>query len=97
MTTSMLGLPAGVSRLVTRANRGELQVRVEGLRESANLVYAAAQQLVFGVLAAGAAVIGYLARTRNDRLTMTGAALASALFLFGLLRSMWRGRRGLTH
>jgi hypothetical protein len=42
-------------------------------------------------------VIGYLARTRNDRLTMTGAALASALFLFGLLRSMWRGRRGLTH
>jgi predicted unusual protein kinase regulating ubiquinone biosynthesis (AarF/ABC1/UbiB family) len=91
---SMLALPEGLNRLVTRANRGELQVKVEGLRESANLVYAAAQQLVFGVLAAGAAVIGYLARTRNDRLTVTGAALAAALFLFGLLRSMWRARKG---
>jgi predicted unusual protein kinase regulating ubiquinone biosynthesis (AarF/ABC1/UbiB family) len=94
MASSMLALPEGVSRLVARANRGELQVRVEGLRESANLVYAAAQQLVFGVLAAGAAVIAYLARARNDQLTMTGAGIAAAIFLLGLVRSMWRGRKG---
>lgn len=94
MAVSMFALPEEVSRLVTRANRGELQVKVEGLRESANLVYAAAQQLVFGVLAAGAGVIAYLARERSDRLTATGAAIAAVLFLLGLLQSMWRGRRG---
>lgn len=94
MAVSMLALPEGLNQLVTRANRGELQVRVEGLRESANLVYAAAQQLVFGVLAAGAAVIGYLAQVREDHLTTTVSAVAAVIFLSGLLRSMWKGRKG---
>ena len=93
MALSVLTLPEGVSRLVARANRGELEVRVQGLRESADLVYAAAQQLVFGVLAAGAGVIAYLARVRGDRLMWTSAAVAAALFLAGVLRSMWKARR----
>ena len=94
MAMSVLALPEGVNRLVGRANRGELEVRVQGLRESADLVYAAAQQLVFGVLAAGAGVIAYLARVRGDRLMATSAAIGAALFLVGVLRSMWKGRRG---
>ncbi|HEY2856587.1 MAG TPA: AarF/UbiB family protein [Gemmatimonadaceae bacterium] len=94
MAMSVLALPEGVNRLVGRANRGELEVRVQGLRESADLVYAAAQQLVFGVLAAGAGVIAYLARVRGDRLMATSAALAAAVFLAGVVRSMWRARRG---
>ena len=93
MALSVLTLPEGVNRLVARANRGELEVRVQGLRESADLVYAAAQQLVFGVLAAGAGVIAYLARVRGDRLMATSSALAAALFLMGVLRSMWKARR----
>ena len=93
MALSVLTLPEGVNRLVARTNRGELEVRVQGLRESADLVYAAAQQLVFGVLAAGAGVIAYLARVRGDRTMATSAALVAALFLMGVLRSMWKGRR----
>jgi ubiquinone biosynthesis protein len=93
MAMSVLTLPEGMNRFVARANRGEIEVRVQGLRESANLVYSAAQQLVFGVLAAGAAVIAYLARVRGDRPMATGAAIAAALFLLGVLRSMWAGRR----
>ena len=93
MALSVLTLPEGVNRLVARANRGELEVRVQGLRESADLVYAAAQQLVFGVLAAGAGVIAYLARVRGDRLMATTAALAAAFFLLGVLRSMWKAKR----
>jgi predicted unusual protein kinase regulating ubiquinone biosynthesis (AarF/ABC1/UbiB family) len=98
MALSVLTLPEGVNRFVARANRGDLQVRVEGLRDSANLVYAAAQQLVFGVLAAGAAVIAYLSRVRGDRAISTGASLTAALLLAGVLASIisarrWRGRR----
>jgi hypothetical protein len=55
-------------------------------------VYAAAQQLVFGVLAAGAGVIAYLARVRGDRLTATVGALATVSFLIGVAMSMRRGR-----
>lgn len=93
IAVSAITLPEGLNRFVTRANRGEIEVRVQGLRESADLVYAAAQQLVFGVLAAGAAVIGYLARVRGDHLTATTGAVAAAVFLCGVLRSMWKGRR----
>jgi len=93
MAVSVLTLPEGLNRFLARANRGELEVRVQGLRESANLVYAAAQQLVFGVLAAGAGVIAYLARVRGDRLTATVGAGATVAFLLALLRAMRNGRR----
>jgi ubiquinone biosynthesis protein len=89
---SVLALPENVNRLVARANRGELEVRVQGLREGADLLYAAAQQLVFGVLAAGAAVIGYLARVRGDRLVATTAAVIAGVMLLGVLRAVWKGR-----
>ena len=93
MALSVLTLPEGVNRLVTRANRGELEVKVQGLRESANLIYEAAQQVVFGLLAAGASVIAYLARVRGDRFTTTTGVVVAAVFLFGVVRSMWRARR----
>jgi predicted unusual protein kinase regulating ubiquinone biosynthesis (AarF/ABC1/UbiB family) len=93
MAMSMLALPDGVNRLVARANRGELQVRVHELRESADLVYSAAQQLVFGMLAAGSGVIAYLAHVRGDRVVATTGAVAAILFLGGVLRGMWRGGR----
>ena len=93
MALSVLALPEGVSRLVARANRGDLEVRVQGLRESANLVYAAAQQVVFGVLAAGSGVIAYLARVRGDTLVTTSATVAGIVFLLGMVRSMWGAKR----
>ena len=93
MALSVLALPEGVSRLVARANRGDLEVRVQGLRESANLVYAAAQQVVFGVLAAGSGVIAYLARVRGDTLVTTSATVAGVVFLLGMVRSMWGAKR----
>ena len=93
MALSVLALPEGVSRLVARANRGDLEVRVQGLRESANLLYAAAQQVVFGVLAAGAGVIAYLARVRGDTFVATSATVAGIVFLLGMLRSMWGAKR----
>src|SRR5205085_10589175 len=93
MALSVLALPEGVNRLVTRANRGELEVRIHELRESANLVYAAAQQLVFGVLAAGAGVIGYLARERGDRVIANFAAIAGGIFLLGLVRAIFAAGR----
>jgi ubiquinone biosynthesis protein len=92
LALSVVALPENVNRLVARANRGELEVRVQGLRESADLIYAAAQQLVFGVLAAGAAVIGYLARVRGDRLVATTAAVVAGVMLLGVLRAVWKGR-----
>ena len=97
MSLSLLTLPEGVNRLVGRANRGEVRVHLHGLRESANLLYAAAQQLLFGVLTAGAAIIAYLARGRGDSTMATGAIIAAAAFLVCALISIvaarkWKGK-----
>src|SRR5262249_16042382 len=93
MTLSALTIPEGVSRLVARANRGELYVRVQSLREGGNLVYAAAQQLVFGVLGAAAAIIAYISHERGDEIVAVGASIAAALFLIGVLASIVSARR----
>jgi hypothetical protein len=97
MSLSLLTLPEGIGRLVSRANRGELHLRVHGLRESANLLYAAAQQVLFGLLTAGASIIAYLSRVRGDTAIATGALIAAAAFLVCALVSMiaskkWRGK-----
>ncbi|HEY2378624.1 MAG TPA: AarF/UbiB family protein [Gemmatimonadaceae bacterium] len=92
MALSVLTLPEGLNRLVARANRGDVEIRVQGLRESANLVYDAAQQLVFGVLAAGAGIIAYLARVRGDHFTATTGVVAAVVLLLGVVRSMWKAR-----
>jgi ubiquinone biosynthesis protein len=91
--TSALTIPAELQRFLTRANRGELDVRVEGLRESANLVYAAAHQLVFTLLALGTGTIAYLAHVRGDTVVSTIAVSASGFFGICLLISLVIGRR----
>ena len=97
MALSAITIPEGIQRFLTRANRGELQVQVQGLREGANLVYAAAHQLMFSILAAAAAVIGYLSRERGDMGLARGAGALAVFFLLCLAGSIlaarrWRGR-----
>jgi predicted unusual protein kinase regulating ubiquinone biosynthesis (AarF/ABC1/UbiB family) len=98
MALSAITIPEGIQRFLTRANRGELEVRVQGLREGANLVYAAAHQLMFSVLATGAAVIGFLSRERADMSLARVAGAVAIFFLMCLAGSIisarrWRGGR----
>jgi predicted unusual protein kinase regulating ubiquinone biosynthesis (AarF/ABC1/UbiB family) len=93
MALSALTIPEGIHRFLARANRGELEVRVQGLREGANLVYAAAHQLMFSVLATGAGIISLLSYERGDRLVAMGAGAAAAVFLLALGGSLIAARR----
>ena len=99
MALSALTIPEGIQRFLVRANRGELEVRVSGLRESAGLLYAAAHQLMYSLLATGASVIAYLSRERGDTIVATGAATVAGFFLLCLVGSLiaarrWRRPRG---
>ena len=93
MALSAITIPEGIQRFLTRANRGELQVQVQGLREGANLVYAAAHQLMFSVLATGAAVIAYLSRERGDPGLARLAGALAVFFLLCLAGSILSARR----
>ena len=93
MALSALTIPEGIQRFLARANRGEIEVRVHGLRESATLLYAAAHQLMYSLLATGSAVISYLSRERGDTVVALGAAVTAALFLLLLAGSLFSARR----
>ena len=99
MALSALTIPEGLNRFLARANRGELEVRVTGLEESASLLYAAAHQLMFSVLATGAGLIAFFSHERGDTPFAIGAAVAAAVFLSALVislvsaRARMRGRR----
>jgi ubiquinone biosynthesis protein len=47
MAMSAMTLPEDMRRYLTKANRGELEVRVRGLQEGARTVYASGRQLIY--------------------------------------------------
>jgi ubiquinone biosynthesis protein len=92
MAVSAIAIPEKTNRLLERANRGEVQFQIGGLRESALLLYAAVHQLVFAFLAAATGALGYVLDARGeDRLAIV-AWVVSALNLVALVVSMSRSR-----
>jgi len=93
MALSALTIPEGVHKLLSRANRGELEVRVPEIRDAARLLYAAVHQLIFVALGIAAGVIAYLSRARGDVGLARVAVIASATFLLLLIGSALRAKR----
>jgi ubiquinone biosynthesis protein len=93
MAFSALTIPEGINRFLSRANRGELEVRIQGLRESANLIYAAARQVIYTLLAIASGFIAYLSRNRGDEALERMGIIAAVISLLLLLGSMFAARR----
>jgi predicted unusual protein kinase regulating ubiquinone biosynthesis (AarF/ABC1/UbiB family) len=92
MAVSAIAIPEKANRLLERANRGEAQFQIGGLRESALLLYAAVHQLLFAFLAVATGALGYVLDARGeDRLAIV-AWVVSALNLVALVVSMSRSR-----
>jgi predicted unusual protein kinase regulating ubiquinone biosynthesis (AarF/ABC1/UbiB family) len=93
MAMSVIAMPDKTNRLLERANRGEVQFQMAGLRESALLMYAAAHQVLFALLAMGFATIAYSLNGRGDATMSVIAWTASALLFVALAVSILRARR----
>ena len=93
MALSALTIPEGVQRLLAKANRGEMELRVRDVREAAHLLYAAAHQLIFGILATGAGAVAYQALERGERPLAAAGGIVATLFLLALLGSHVAARR----
>ncbi len=91
---AVIALPGDLRRLVARAERGELEVRVPGVERSLERLAAAAHQLLYGLFAVGAALIACLAGSHQQtRLAQLAEAVATVALLL-VLASLWRSRRG---
>jgi predicted unusual protein kinase regulating ubiquinone biosynthesis (AarF/ABC1/UbiB family) len=93
MALAALTIPDGVQRLLARANRGELEVRVPEVREAAELMYAAAHQFVYSIIATGAGVVGYVAYTRGESTIAFWMTTAAIILLAAVIGSLVTARR----
>jgi ubiquinone biosynthesis protein len=96
MAMSAMTLPEDMRRYLTRANRGELEVRVRGLQEGGRAVYAVGRQVIYtaiGLFAGSEALESW----RRHELAMAHslavvAAVSGAMLLLSSLFSRPRSR-----
>ncbi|HEY8924511.1 MAG TPA: AarF/UbiB family protein [Polyangia bacterium] len=93
---SALSLPGQIERFMSRSLRGELDLRIANLDESARLSYLASEQRLWGGLGATAAVVAVAVdELRGPTRTVWIAGLAAAVFGALLLLSRLNGRRSM--
>ncbi|MEM7351446.1 MAG: AarF/UbiB family protein [Acidobacteriota bacterium] len=93
MALSAVTLPDDLKRFLTRANRGDLEVEMGGLRPGFVLLYSLGHQLICTLLALGAGFIAYSARSSGDEALTALAAGTSGFFLLCLGSSLLRARK----
>ena len=92
MAMSAIAIPDRTNRFLERANRGDTQIHVAGLRESALLLYSAAQQLIFTLLATAIGALGYFLDAHEQETLAVASWIVSALCLVVVGISMLRAR-----
>lgn len=93
MLLSAIAIPDKTNRALERMNRGEVQFQIASLRESALLLYSAAQQLMLAFLATAIGVLAYMLDARGQDGLSVVAWIASALCLVAVAGSMLRARK----
>jgi ubiquinone biosynthesis protein len=92
MGMSAIAIPDKANRFLDRASRGDVQFQISNLPESALLLYAAAQQLIFTFLAVAVGALGYFLDASGDTVLAVLAWGASGLCLVAVAGSMIRAR-----
>jgi len=92
MALSAIAIPDKANRLLDLANRGDVRLQIPGLTESAILLYAAAQQILFAFLSVAIGGFTFLFDARGNRVLATLAWVAAALCFVALLGSIMRAR-----
>jgi hypothetical protein len=94
MGLKALTIPDDLRRYLTRANRGDAEIRVKGLAQAAAMVYRGVRQLVYTALGLGAGYASlqlYLAgHVRQAQYCLYGAGAMGALLLLSITFSRSR-------
>jgi ubiquinone biosynthesis protein len=92
MALAALSLPGDLQRFMSRALRGDLELRVRNLEDNARLLYYGGQQILWGMLAAAAAAVAVVFDGRGHGRSAWAAGIASAVFAVLLLFAWLAGR-----
>ncbi len=92
MAVTALALPGELQRFMTRALRGEIEVGVRNLDDSARVIYYAGQQLLWGGLGATGAVLATVFDGRGRTTATWISGIAAGLCGLLLVLSWFSGR-----
>ncbi len=95
---AVITIPGDIQTLLTKANHGELEIKVKGLTESTNLIYALGHQLLYGLFVMFFGGLGYVAYGNGDIVLSNWMFGGGGFFLsvlgFSFLRARkWQKRR----
>ncbi len=93
MFVSAVTIPDEFKRFLGKANRGDLQLRLTGLHESANLIYALGHQLLYAFFTIGCGAFAYLANKDGQVELAQWLSGGAGFFALVLLGSMFSARR----
>ena len=93
MALSALTIPDQLKRFLTRANRDELALEINGLRDGFGLHYASSHQMIYTLLALGAGFGTWAAHAAGEATLAQLAVAAVVFFLVCLAGSMFRTRK----
>jgi ubiquinone biosynthesis protein len=92
MAVTALALPGELQRFITRALRGEIEIGIRNLDDSARVIYYAGQQLLWGGLGATAAVLATIFDGRGNRMGTWVSGIGAGFCGLLLLLSWFAGR-----
>ncbi len=97
VAATVFGLPAELKRFLTRAQRGELEVKVRSVDDHARVIYALGHQIIFTALTITSAAFGMIFDGRNRlyeaKLAFGFAGFAGLCLMGSLLAGRNRFRR----
>ena len=90
MAVTAIALPDKANRFLDRANRGDMDLQIEGIREGALLLYAGVHQAVLSFVGVAAGGLAYGLGTHGQRTWAIVAGAGAALCFLGVLISIVR-------
>ena len=92
MALAAVTIPEELRKLLVKSNRGEVEIRVQGLRDGIDLLHRLGRQLVYTLFTLAAAGFAYNSYLRGETLMRNWGIGVASFFFLCLLLSMLRSR-----
>ncbi len=91
--TNVISLPGEFNKTLKMAQKGELELKIEGIADRNRLFYVLGQQLIYTLLLIASLAFVYLFDQNGAAAMQSYSMWSSGLFAFLLIRSKWKHRK----
>lgn len=93
LALSVFKIPGEMNRVLSDVSQGRLTFRVRDMAQSADLIYSAGRQFLYGLFCTTAGALAYFSYIRHETALLKWLGAASLFFGACLVSNMWRTAR----